>query len=206
MRFKTLALVALGVPAVLSAQSIDTLSLAGRSSINFGIGLTGQSSASAGVGGVDAHTTGERGSLGFSHWIRPEVALTVSVASLSGEATVLGAHVRTNAITPVLFGVSYSPRALAVSSTLRPYIALAAGPYFHSAADANVFGGANATVESVAGLRSAIGANWFVARHFFLSLEGDYNAVSQFSQKDEATKDPSGFGISFGVGFNWGGR
>ena len=51
MRFKPLALVALGVPAVLGAQSIDTLSLVGRSSINFGIGLTGQSSASAGVGG-----------------------------------------------------------------------------------------------------------------------------------------------------------
>ena len=206
MRFKTLALVALGMPAVLSAQSGDTLSLAGRSSLNFGIGLTGHRVASAGFSGVDTHFTGELGSLGFSHWVRPEVAITVSVASLGGESTVSGVNATANAITPVLFGVSYSPRALAVSSTLRPYVAVAAGPYFHSVASASGFGNASGSTESVAGMRSAIGANWFVASHFFLALEGDYNAVGQFSQKDEITKNPSGFGMSFGFGFNWGGR
>ena len=205
MRSKALALFALGLPAVLSAQA-DTLSLAGRSSINFGIGLTGHRSAAVGFGGTGTSATGELGSLGFSHWVRPELAITVSVSSLGGESTVSGVNASANAITPVLFGVTYSPRALAVSSTLRPYVAVAAGPYFHSVADANGLGVANTSVESVAGMRSAVGANWFVAQHFFLSLEGDYNAVSQFSQKDEVTKNPSGFGISFGFGFNWGGR
>ncbi len=157
MRFKTLALVALGMPAVLSAQSTDTLSLAGRSSINLGIGLTGQRTASVGFGGVGAHVTGELGSLGFAHWIRPEVAITIGVASLSAEANLAGAHVSTSSVTAALFGVSYSPRALAVSSTLRPYVALAAGPYFHSVDEVKSFGTISSTVESVAGIRSAVG-------------------------------------------------
>jgi hypothetical protein len=206
MRFKTLALVALGLPAVLAAQSIDSLSLTGRSSINLGIGLTGQRSASVGFGGLDAHVTGELGSLGFTHWIRPEVAITIGAASLSAEANVAGAHAGTSSVTALLFGVNYSPRALALSSTLRPYVALAAGPYFHSVAEANPFGGdVGSSVESVAGMRTAIGANWFVAQHFFLSLEGDYNAISHFSKQD-GMLNPNGFGVSFGFGFNWGGR
>ena len=205
MRSKALALVALGLPAVLGAQSIDTLNLLGRTSINLGIGLTGQRSASIGFGGVGAHVTGELGSLGFAHWIRPEVAITIGAASLSAEANVAGARVSTSSVTAVLFGVSYSPRALAVSSTVRPYVALAAGPYFHSVDEVKSFGTVSSTVESVAGIRSAIGANWFLAQHFFLSLEGDYNAMSQFSQRD-GMLNPSGFGLSFGFGFNWGGR
>jgi hypothetical protein len=203
MRFKPLALVALGMPAILAAQSIDTLSLDGRSSINLGIGLTGRRVASAGFSGVDAHFTGELGSLGFAHWINPEVALTISVASLGGESNVSGLNVTANAITPVLFGVSYSPRALAVSRALRPYVAVAAGPYFHSVVGASGFGNVGASTESVAGMRAAVGTNWFVAQHFFLSLEGNYNAVSQLG---DGTKNPSGFGLSFGLGVNWGGR
>lgn len=205
MRFRTLALVALGLPAVVAAQSIDSLSLAGRSSVNLGVGLTGQRTAGVGFGGVDAHVTGELGSIGFAHWIRPEVAITIGAASLGADANVAGAHVSTSSVTALLFGVSYSPRALAVSTTVRPYVALAAGPYFHSVGGTNGFGSVGGSVESVAGMRSAIGANWFVAQHFFLSLEGDYNAMSQFSRSD-GMLNPNGFGISFGFGFNWGGR
>lgn len=209
MRVKTAALlVALGVPFVLRAQAVDTLSLAGRSSINFGIGLTGQRNVSAGLSGVDTHTTGELGSLGFTHWMRPEVAITISAALLNADQTVNGGRTRANAVTPILFGVSYSPRALAVSSSLRPYVALAAGPYFHTVSDIGVGNERSiveSRVESAAGMRSAIGANWFVARHFLLSVEGDYHAVSHFSQNDELT-NPSGFGMSLGFGFSWGGR
>jgi hypothetical protein len=60
--------------------------------------------------------------------------------------------------------------------------------------------------ESVAGARFAAGTNWFVARHFMLSVEGDYHAVGRFSRQDAITAKPSGFGMSFGFGFSWGGK
>jgi hypothetical protein len=65
---------------------------------------------------------------------------------------------------------------------------------------------ANTTTESVAGARFAAGTNWFVAKHFMLSVEGDYHAVGRFSEQDAVTTKPSGFGMSFGFGFSWGGK
>jgi hypothetical protein len=108
-------------------------------------------------------------------------------------------------ITPILFGVSYSPRALALTTSLRPFVSAAVGPYVHTVSDAGP-GTANSTSESVAGARFAAGANWFVARHFLLSLEGDYHAVGRFSRQDAATSKASGFGMLLGFGFSWGGN
>jgi len=205
MRFKALALAALGLPVVLGAQSIDTLSLLGRSSINLGLGLTGQRSAALGRSGIDAKETGEIGSFGFSHWVHPEVAITIGAAMLGAQQTVSGGRLEANSVTPILFGASYSPRALAVSSSLRPYVSLAAGPYFHSAAEIGG-SGVSAGVETVAGMRSAIGANWFVARYFMMSLEGDYHAIGHLDSIDAAGSQPGGFGMSFALGLTWGGR
>jgi len=205
MRFKAFALAALGLPVVLSAQSVDTLSPLGRSSINFGLGLTGQRSANLGRSGIDARVTGEIASFGFSHWVRPEVAITIGAAMLGAQQTVSRGGLEATSVTPILFGVSYSPRALAVTSSLRPYASLAAGPYFHSVSELGV-SGVSAGVETVAGMRPAIGANWFVARHFMMSLEGDYHAIGHLDSIDAAGSQPGGFGMSFALGFTWGGR
>src|SRR5262245_51125597 len=183
MRFNALALAALGLPVVLSAQSVDTLSLLGRSSINLGLGLAGQRSANLGFSAIDAKVTGEIGSFAFSHWVHPEVAITMGAAMLGAQATVSGGRVESNSVTPILFGVSYSPRALAVTSSLRPYVSLEAGPYFHSVSEVGV-SGLSAGVETVPGMRSAIGANWFVARHFMMSLEGTYHAIGHLDHID----------------------
>jgi hypothetical protein len=51
-----------------------------------------------------------------------------------------------------------------------------------------------------------LGANWFVARHFVLDIQGDYHAVGAFDHPDAVTTKPSGFGMTFGLGFSWGGR
>jgi hypothetical protein len=204
MRFKALALAALGLPVVLRAQSVDTLSLLGRSSINVGVGLTGQRWATLGRSGIDAKVTGEIGSFGFSHWLHPEVAITIGAAMLGAQGTVSGGRVETSSVMPILFGMSYSPRALALASTLRPYVSLAAGPYLHSVSD--VGAGLSASVETVAGMRSAIGANWFVARHFMMSLEGDYHAIGHLDSIDSAGSQPGGFGMAFALGVTWGGK
>ena len=207
MRIKTSALViALGLPVVAGAQATtDTLSLAGRTNIMFGIGLTGSRDAAARPGQATTHTTGEVGSFGFNHWVRPEIAVQITASVLNADATADVGRAHTNAIAPILFGVSYSPRALALTPSIRPFVSGAVGPYFHTVSDASP-GKASTTTESVAGARLAVGTNWFVAKHFMLSVEGDYNAVGRFSEQDAVTASPSGFGMLFGFGFSWGGK
>ena len=206
MRVRSALLLVIAVPALGRAQSAaDTLDLAGRTNIMLGIGLTGARDATASPGLESTHTTGEVGSLAFNHWVRPEIGVLISASVLNADATSSGGSASTNAITPILFGVSYSPRALALTTSLRPFVSAAAGPYIHTVSNAGP-GTASSTSESVAGARFAAGANWFVARHFMLSLEGDYHAVGEFSRQDAATSKASGFGMSFGLGFSWGGK
>jgi len=206
MRFISLVLAtAVVVPVAARAQGQDTLSLLGRSTISLGLGLTGTRSATAGVGEVSSHTTGQVGAISFSHWVRPTVAIEISAAALNADESASGGHAHANVLTPVLFGLSVSPRALALTTSLRPYVSAAAGPYIHSVSDA--FGGnASESVEAVPGARLAAGANWFVARHFVMGLEGNYHAVGKFDRPDAITENASGFGMSLSFGFAWGGR
>src|SRR5262245_58694086 len=134
MRFKTVALLgAFALPVVASAQATDTLSLTGRTNIMVGIGLTGARDATASPGQATTHTTGEVGSFTFNHWVRPEVGVIISAAVMNADASARsGGRAYTNAITPILFGVSYSPRALALTPSIRPFVSAAAGPYFHT--------------------------------------------------------------------------
>jgi len=207
MRLTSLILVAaIGVPLVARAQARpDTLSLLGRSTISFGFGLTGARSATTDVGGTSTHTTGQLGAIAFSHWVRPTVAVEISVAALDADASTSGAGVHTNIVTPILFGLSVWPRSLALSTSIRPYVSVAAGPYIHSVSDA-FRASANASVETVPGARFAAGTNWFISRHFVFGVEANYHAVAQFDQRDALTEKPSGFGMSTSFGFAWGGR
>jgi hypothetical protein len=137
--------------------------------------------------------------------VRPTVAVEISAAILDADASTSGARVHANVVTPILFGLSVSPRSLALSTSIRPYLSAAAGPYIHSVSDE--FGAStSASVETVLGARLAAGANWFVSRHFVIGLEGNYHAVGKFDRPDAATENPSGFGMSMSFGFAWGGR
>jgi hypothetical protein len=207
MRFSALALaVAFGLPAIARAQGTpDTLSLLGKSTISFGFGLTGARTTTTNFAQTSTHTTGQVGDIAFSHWVRPTVAVEISVAALNADETTAGSRVHSNVITPILFGVSVSPRALALSSSVRPYVSLAAGPYIHTVSDVYA-GSSNASVETVPGARVAAGANWFVSRHFLLAVETNYHAVGKFDTPDALTEKPSGFGMTLSFGFAWGGR
>jgi hypothetical protein len=210
MRFSTsVVLGMLVLPAVAGAQrgarGVDTLSLLGRSAIMAEFGLTGARDATQTATRVETHTSGELGSLVFKHWFRPQVAFEMGIGVMNADETVTTGFARTNAIMPLLFGLSVSPASLAISSSVRPYLSAAAGPYFHSV---SVVSGLNAstTTESAAGARFGLGANWFVARHFIVDVQGDYHAVGSFDHPDAVTDKPSGFGLTVGLGFSWGGR
>jgi hypothetical protein len=206
MRKRISALFLIGLPATIGAQAAtDTLSLDGKSAIMAGFGLTGTREATLTTTSATTHASGEIGSLGFIHWVRPEVAITIGVSALSAGATAMSGNARSNAITPLLFGVSYSPRAIAITKSLRPYLSAAVGPYFHVIQSVGPFS-ASSTTETAPGARLAGGVHWFAARHFMMSFEGDYHAVGHFDQLDAASAKPSGFGLSLGLGVSWGGR
>lgn len=199
--------VALSAPIAVGAQVVDSLSLVGRTNLMIGIGLTGSRDAAVGATGVRTHASGEIGSFAFNHWVSPALAVTISTAVLDADAGADATAVHVNATTPLLFGISYSPRAVAVSSTIRPFASAAIGPYFHSVSDASGrTASASARSESVPGAKLAVGANWFVARHFNASLETAYHAVGRFDVPDASGRSPSGFAMTLGFGFAWGGR
>lgn len=201
--------IALVAPAVLLAQrSDDTLSLESKNIISLGIGLTGARDATASAPGVAAstHSTGELGYMGFARYVHPQAAVEINIGVLNTDTFTQSGRSYANMITPVLFGVRYSPEPIALTRTLRPFVSLSAGPYIHSVVDASAFGSVSTTTETAAGARFGAGADWYVARHFLLRAEGDYHAVSSFDHPDALTEHATGFGFGIGMGFVWGGR
>lgn len=198
-------LIPLLVPGIVAAQATDSLSLAGKNIISLGIGLTGARDNSASGSQVSTHATGEVGYLGYAHYVHPQAAVDVTVSVLNTDTFEQSGASHTNTITPILFGIHYSPEPLALSRTFRPFLSVAAGPYIHTVADAS-FAESTTTTETAAGARFGAGADWFVARHFMLRVEGEYHAVSSFDHPDALTEHASGFGFGFGMGFVWGGR
>lgn len=83
----------------------------------------------------------------------------------------IGAGGHASATIPVLFGFSYSPRALAITPALRPYLSAAAGPYTH------FFTGA-------------------LFDHLSAGTE-----TQHFADTDASTPSVSGFGMTLGLGF-----
>lgn len=193
------------VPAMAGAQSPDSLGQLGRTLVAFNLGLTGTREASAAGSGVAARGTGQVAALGVTHFVHPSVAVEVSAAILDENNFVKGARAHNEQVVPLLFGVNYAPTALAVNGELRPFVSVAAGPYMHSLNDVSPATGENASVKTVFGGRVGAGANWYLARHFALQLEGDYHAVPAFDAVDGVRRQVSGFALSVGAGFAWGG-
>lgn len=208
MRFiKSTILLALAATAgTARAQVADTLSLEGRSFLSVGIGLTGTRDAQATAGNASAHSTGQLGSFALTHYAQSALAVEISASALDADAHAGFGAAHQDVIAAVLFGLSYSPRVLALSPSIRPFVSVAAGPYLHVVSDASGYSGARSTSQSQMGARLGAGANWFVSRHFVVRAESDYHAVGKFAAVNGLTKQPSGFGMSAGFGFVWGGR
>jgi hypothetical protein len=207
MRFTTrcIAIAALALPLSVRGQSPDTLSLQGKNFFAFGVGLTGARDVRNDGATQTTHASGQIGSMSFTHFARAGVAIELSTAVLDADAINAPGGRRANAIIPVLFGLSYSPRALAISQSIRPFASIAAGPYIHSVAESS-FLAQSASTEVAPGARLGAGVNWYVARHFMLQLEGDYHAIGHFDTPDPISRSPGGFGLTAGFGLGWGGR
>jgi hypothetical protein len=201
MRFTTLLTIATAVPTVLAAQTQDTLSLLGRSTLILGVGLTGTREATSGPGGASARTTGQLASLAFTHFVRPNAALEVSGAVLDANST--SNSPSADAVTALLFGMSYSPGALAITRSIRPFVSAAVGPYSRWVSQTSGYT-SSASSQTQLGGRVGAGVSSYVTRHFVVQAETYYHAVGKFTAINNVAKDPSGFGFSVGLGFAWG--
>ena len=205
MRFASALLaVVVSVPAVASAQAPDSLSQQGRRILALGLGVTGTREASATAGGTEARATGALLSLGYSQFVGPVLAIDISAAALDADASVGYGNAEASAITALLLGLSYSPRSLGLTPAVRPFVSAAFGPYFHHQSDASGGYGGYSSIEAHAGARVGAGARFHVARHLALLVEGNYHVVEGFETDSGAKRDPSGLGLTFGLGFTWG--
>jgi hypothetical protein len=181
------------------------MSQEGRTIITFGLGLTGTREASVGGGNTTARATGQLVSMAFSHYVSPGIAFDMAASVLEADASTGFNSATTNAVTALLFGLSYSPPQLAFTKGMRPYISAAMGPYTH--VQAEKFNGSNSTtVESHVGARFGAGLNISFAHIFALQIQGDYHSVRPFDSVNGVTRDPAGPGMSIGFGFGWGGK
>lgn len=197
---------ALAAPLSLHAQrSGDTLSLDGRKAITLGVGLTGARNTTT-VGGTTAtHTDGQVGSLSYNQYIRSQLGIEIEAAVLNADSFVQPGRTHQNSITPLLFGITLAPEVFALTRRLRPFFAAGVGPYIHTVNDVSSTG-VSTTTETVAGARFGVGLDWRPARHFLMNVEAKYHAVGDFDHPDAATEKVSGWGVSLGFGFVWGGR
>jgi hypothetical protein len=204
VKLKPLAVLAALLPAVLVAQSPDSLGQRGRTLVAFNVGLTGVRDASVDPSTISARGKGQLASLAVTHFVHPSLAIEISGAVLDQNDYISAQGAHNEQVLPLLFGVNWAPTALAVNSELRPFVSFAAGPYLHTTNDASPAGIHSAISETLIGERLGAGANWYLSRHFALQLEGDYDAVPKFGAVDGIRRNISGFGLSAGFGFAWG--
>lgn len=205
MKLSHLVLAAGLLPAIVAAQSPDSLGQRGRTLIALNLGLTGTREASANPSKVSARGTGQVASLTLTHFVHPSLGVELSAAVMDENNYVSGARAHHEDVIPLLFGINYAPTALAVNGELRPFLSLAAGPYIHNVDDNAGITGATASMNTVLGGRFGAGANWYLSRHFALQLEGDYHVVPPLDAVDGIRRNISGVALSLGAGFAWGG-
>jgi hypothetical protein len=206
VRFHRLVLPALVLPAALAAQSPENSSLRGRHMLVGSLGLAGTREASAGPGATTARASGTVASIAYKHYVTPRTGFEIAAAVLEADASSSHDNTRATAVTAFLFGLNFSPASLALSASVRPFLSAAVGSYSRHVAEVSTRATTAARTESQVGARLGVGMNFFVARHFALQLAGDYHAVQPFDAVDGVENDASGFGLSFGLAFVWGGR
>jgi outer membrane protein with beta-barrel domain len=207
MRFRCavsiVAIVVAALPAAAPAQQADSLSQQGRRILSAGLGVCAANATASATGGVSSDATGAVASISYVQYVSPSLALEVGATVLDASASLDYSGTRSSATSALLLGLSYSPRLVALTPSIRPYVSAAIGPYLLHQAATGV-GGVAARSESRVGGRVGAGTRFHVARHLALMLEGDYHAVGGFASADADEENRSGFSLTLGLGVAWG--
>jgi hypothetical protein len=191
-------------------------SLAGKHTIELGIGLLSEIRASTEVSTgntiTESDANGLIGSIAYTRWLEDDVGIhiTSGVLDVDAATAVNGSEtfVEASTVVPLLFGVKYQPFGRAIGDAMRPYISASAGPYFGFSS--NVRTGESAETESYSetalGARIGAGVDLSLSRLFTLGLGAGYHFVDDFNRRIGTEKNYSSpdFSLSFGIVFGRG--
>lgn len=192
------------LPAAAGAQVTDSLSQQGRHIIEMGLGVASVSEARVSPGQTSARAAGALVSLAYTRFVSSAVAIDVGATVLDADAAVDFSGTRASALASLLLGIGVSPRQLALTPSIRPFVSAAVGPYFRSTTEASGLAGTTARVESRMGARAGAGVRLHIARHVGFLIQGDYHAVGRFVAANGASTDLSRASLTLGVGISWG--
>lgn len=199
----------LATPQIMSAGEMER-----RSRIELRMGLRnhgGQTGTTTSVGPLGAEITAGTGdlffSLGYSHWIRENVAGHATFGVLSVEASSragpLGVSQQAAVVCPMIVGLRYYPRKLSLDTTLMPFltagIGLISGFQARNEVGFQVVQEAGAT--TTFGSRAGVGFDLRMGQSFVAIADLGYNLTADFSEAVGGRRNYSG--LEFGVGIGW---
>ncbi len=203
------ALMALVCSTALAADKLE-----GRSRLELKMGsmsVATNASAEVDLGGVavDYGNSGFLGGIGYGRWMQEDLAVDFSVAALSVggdvDVSILNVSTSTVVVTQIRLGLrKYFPKG-SLESSVRPYVAVGAGPVFAHVTQTKVSGAvaSSARTETAFGGHLGAGVDIITSRKIMLGASGGYNFQTDFSEELGGRDNYGGpeFALSFSILF-----
>jgi hypothetical protein len=198
----------------LIATSSHAQMLEKRSRLEFGFGLatrggTGTVVSSSGVI-TKTKAEGMLGSLGYSQWLKEELAATVNAGAMlvdvDSRQGASGVTTRTSVVAPIFVGVRrYFPEST-FGTAWRPYVSAAIGPVIgvEVASEVGSIVASEAMTRTAFAGRVGAGLDLQLGRLLMLGLQGGYNLMTDFSDEIAGSKSHSGADFGMSLSFLWG--
>jgi hypothetical protein len=186
---------------------VPRFAVAGRNRLEL---VTGMWRAGRDPGGVTAGTTADvMGGLGFTHYVREDLAMTFSLAGVAvqegSSVSARGVAAGDVAAGAMLVGARWNPfKTNHAQNAVKPFVSVAAGPVFGLAEGSFVGAGrisSGDVVRTTLGVQIGGGVDLHVARSFSIGLEVGYHAMPSFSQPVGLRDDFNGPHVA--VSFGW---
>lgn len=187
------------LPAQSNRNNNDNLS--NHHTISFNGGIKGNGTTEASMATVSSKA-GFTGGIEYGYWFSDEWLVGLSAGMVEASFDNNFKNVETHAVVPILFGVKYYPLSLKMGTVGRPYISLYAGPYIGMATQSATVKPSTSTItETVVGGEFGVGIDLFVAKWLKLGPAVNYYLMGDFKEIAGETKNFSGFGFVFNLGF-----
>lgn len=197
---------------ILLAGSSFSISLEKRHAITLEFGIwaqTNNSRTEIGIGGVETSVdkNGMLAALGYSHWFEENLALTldlkIQALDVSTNINYYSSEFESSVVSSILMGMKYYFLKSTLTSSFRPYLKAAAGPYIgeQSSESAGSVVLIEKRTEVSYGGNISFGADIITGRHFMLGVVSGYNFMSDFSEPIGGSKNYSG--PEFGFSVSW---
>lgn len=203
----------LATPQIISAGEMER-----RSRIELRMGLRnhgGTTGAATQIGPLGVETTAGAGnvffSLGYSHWLRENVAghATFGVQSVeaNSRAGPLGVSQQAAVICPMIVGMRYYPRRLSLDTAFRPFLTAGIGLItgFQARNEVGFQVVQEAGAMTTFGSRAGLGFDLRMGRSFVAIADLGYNLMTDFSDEIGGRRNYSGLEFGLGLGWQFGG-